>query len=120
MALVIESAVAVKWLKRACKGRGSTELFMDVSPKIFRKLFAGMVQLLGLSGKISLYSLRRGGASWHFLQFNNIERTAIRGRWSHTKTARTYVQDCMAQKEKLSLSEEQRSLLSTFSKFLGA
>ena len=93
---------------------------MDVSPKIFRKLFAHMVQLLGLSGKISLYSLRRGGASWHFLQFNNIERTAIRGRWSHTKTARIYVQDCMAQKEKLSLTKEQRALLSMFASKLHA
>ena len=119
-ALVIESEVAVKRIKRACKGRASTELLMDVSPRIFRKLFAHMVQLLKLTGKISLYSLRRGGASWHFLQFNNIERTAIRGRWSHTKTARTYVQDCMAQREKLSLSDEQRSLLSMFARKLRA
>ena len=33
------------------------------------------------------YSLRRGGATAHFLQFGSLDKTAVRGRWQSTRTA---------------------------------
>ena len=37
------------------------------------------------------YSLRRGGATAHFLQFGSLDKTAVRGRWQSTRTARLYI-----------------------------
>ena len=42
------------------------------------------------------YSLRRGGATAHFLQFGSLDKTAVRGRWQSTRTARLYVDEGVA------------------------
>ena len=42
------------------------------------------------------YSLRRGGATAHFLQFGCFHKTAARGRWESIKTARLYVDEAVA------------------------
>ena len=38
------------------------------------------------------YSVRRGGASFDFGNWENLDRTLFRGRWRGLKTARIYVQ----------------------------
>ena len=42
------------------------------------------------------YSLRRGGATAHFLQFGSLDKTAVQGRWQSTRTARLYVDEGIA------------------------
>ena len=42
------------------------------------------------------YSLRRGGATAHFLQFGSLDKTAVRGRWQSTRTARLHVDEGVA------------------------
>ena len=42
------------------------------------------------------YSLRRGGATAHFLQFGSLDKTAVRGRWESTRTARLYIDEGVA------------------------
>ena len=42
------------------------------------------------------YSLRRGGATAHFLQYGSLDRTAIRGRWQNQRTARIYIDEGVA------------------------
>ena len=42
------------------------------------------------------YSLRRGGATAHFLQFGSLDKTAVRGRWQSTRTAKLYVDEGVA------------------------
>jgi len=115
--VVVESKLAIKWLKKACKGKSSDALLLGIPAATCRKLFS-LIEALGLKGKLSFYSLRRGGASWYFLQTNNMDKTAIRGRWAHTATARVYVQSCLAEKQRLQLTPEQRQCLAKMAKFL--
>ena len=42
------------------------------------------------------YSLRRGGATAHFMEFGSLDRTALRGRWQSTSTARVYINEAVA------------------------
>ena len=42
------------------------------------------------------YSLRRGGATSHFLEYGSLDRTAVRGRWQSTRTARIYIDEGVA------------------------
>ena len=115
--VVVESKLAIEWLKKACKEKSSDALLLGIPAATCRKLFS-LIEVLGLKGKLSFYSLRRGGASWYFLQTNNMDKTAIRGRWAHTATARVYVQSCLAEKQRLQLTPEQRQCLAKMAKFL--
>ena len=42
------------------------------------------------------YSIRRGGATAHFLQFGSLDKTAVRGRWQSARTARVYINEGIA------------------------
>ena len=81
-ALVIENEIAVSWLRRACKGRAKDAFVMDVSPAVFRKLFKTMVTVLRISGKLSPYSIRRGGATEDWATHQDTGRLLMRGRWT--------------------------------------
>ena len=117
-AVVIESKLAIKWLKVACKGKSGEDFVLGIKPHLCRKKIGTMIDFLGTQGKLSFYSLRRGGASWHFHAHNNIDKTAIRGRWAHTSTARVYVQSCLAEKQRLQLTPQQKSALGQLAKYL--
>eukprot|EP00971_Amphidinium_carterae_P343931 6483986-Amphidinium_carterae.1 len=55
------------------------------------------------------YSLRRGGATWHYLQNNSLAATMLRGRWQQEKTARIYLDDARASLVTLHESNECRA-----------
>ena len=40
-----------------------------------------LLEHLRIAGHLSLYSLRRGGATWHFMTVRSMEATLIRGRF---------------------------------------
>ena len=63
-------------------------------------------------------SLRRGGASWDFLQHGQIDRTLDRGRWQHAKTAKVYVQTAVAEAADLALSAQCEADLKYFAQYL--
>ena len=42
------------------------------------------------------YSLRRGRATAHFLEYGSLDKTAIEGRWSSTKTAGIYIDEAVS------------------------
>ena len=65
------------------------------------------------SSRVSGYSLRRGGATWHFLTTGNLEQTAVKGRWSQVRTARIYIDQAMAQQHEWELRPATRRLLRT-------
>ena len=61
-------------------------------PHCFRKLFAKLLCRLGFAeDDYTPYSLRRGGATWHFQSTLSVDATVARGRWSCSKTAKQYV-----------------------------
>lgn len=56
-------------------------------------------------GRLSLYSLRRGGASWHFTTYQNLEATRMLGRWQWERTARLYIDGAFAELVNAQLSQ---------------
>ena len=109
--VVVNSLVAVKWLRRACCGRSAEEMLLRKGADHFRKCFKLFLCAFSLeSYHINVYSLRRGGATWDFLSHQSMERTLLRGRWSSTSSARIYLQDAAAMITHLRLSDDQIDL----------
>ena len=109
--VICESKEAVILLKAACEGRSRKLPVMTVSPSKFRKLFQEAACYFGVTDRLTVYSLRRGGATWSFLQHGSMERVLLRGRWQSTKTARMYLQDAVAGMSDLQLSDSMRTAL---------
>ena len=102
--LVIESSEANKYLRLACRKKSPSALLLSGGSPRFRHIFKSLIDLFDVQGYLSVYSLRRGGASWDFLLHGSMERTLLRGRWSSPTTARIYVQDAVATVSHLRLS----------------
>ena len=109
--VVCESELAVKLLQQACASLHKDQPVMNVTPHKFRKLFLGAALKFGFSERLTVYSLRRGGATWAFLQHGSMEKVLLRGRWQSTKTARIYLQDAVAGMSDLLLSDSMRKAL---------
>ena len=69
----------------------------------FRRCFSNHVSSLGLNAHIAdaslhfkPYSLRRGGATYHFRVFNSLSRLCVYGRWNNPRTCRIYVNEGLA------------------------
>eukprot|EP00438_Fugacium_kawagutii_P004132 Skav211256 [mRNA] locus=scaffold3676:135811:142394:+ [translate_table: standard] len=113
-----ESHLATKWLRKACAGRGPSDYIIDRTRLQFRTLFFNLLTHFDITGNLSLYSLRRGGATWHFLGERSMESALTRGRWQSTSTARIYLADAAATLVHLQLTQRQTSALTTCSSFL--
>ena len=60
--------------------------------------------LVGLSHPdLTLYSIRRGGATWHYSRYANVDALQGLGRWKHAHTARTYVDEALVARAACSL-----------------
>jgi len=67
-------------------------------PAAFRHSFAALLEHLSLTPMgFSLYSLRRGGATFAYLRSHNLDRVAIQGRWKDHRTAKIYLDDARAE-----------------------
>ena len=66
--------------------------------RAFRLAFASLLEYLDLSPfHFSLYSLRRGGATFSYLRSHNLDKVAIQGRWKDHRTAKIYLDDARAE-----------------------
>eukprot|EP00435_Cladocopium_sp_Y103_P044257 s197_g12.t1 len=106
--VVVESKLATRYLRLACQGRSPRENLLRDGAPAFRLLFRNLVHHFELTGLFAVYSLRRGGATYNFLQHGSMETTLLRGRWSSTSTARIYIQDTIATVSELRLTSLQR------------
>lgn len=106
--VVVESRLAVHYLKLACEHRSVQSPVFAGGPTAFRQLFKNLVEHFELEGLFAVYSLRRGGATYNFLMHGSMEKTLLRGRWSSTSTARIYIQDTIATISQLRLTPLQR------------
>ncbi|CAE7184465.1 unnamed protein product, partial [Symbiodinium necroappetens] len=84
--VVVESCVAVQWLREACSTLHPDDRLLFRGERFFRKLFHALVEFFETPGLLTVYSLRRGGATWNFLFHGSMEKTLLRGRWSSTST----------------------------------
>ena len=118
--VVVESPIALKFLRRACAQGEPHSFLLPKGPRFFRKLFQICKDFFGVAGLLTVYSLRRGGATWNFLQHQSMEKTLLRGRWASTASARLYLQDAAAMVAHLDLSANQRNLASFCASLLKA
>lgn len=105
--VLVESKVAVKWLRSALQNSPPNARLLSGSMATFRQLFQNLVIHFQLQGLFALYSLRRGGATHDFLAHGSLERTLLKGRWSSSSTARIYLQDTVATVSELTLDDSQ-------------
>ena len=117
--VVINSVIAVAWLKVACRGRSLQEPLLRRGADHFRKCFKLFLQAFSLDNLLlNVYSLRRGGATWDFLSHQSMERTLLRGRWASTSSARVYLQDATALVAHLRLDDSQVRLATSAAEIL--
>ena len=117
--VVINSVVAVAWLRVACQGRSLQEPLLRRGADHFRKCFKLFLQAFSLDNLLlNVYSLRRGGATWDFLSHQSMERTLLRGRWASTSSARVYLQDATALVAHLRLDDSQVRLATSAAEIL--
>jgi len=82
-------------------------------PQVFRREFKELLHGLDIHDELLLpYSLRRGGATWHFLKYRSLDATVVRGRWRHAATARIYIEDAAARLVGVQLSSVSNSMIS--------
>ena len=64
---------------------------------LFRVCFTRLLRHFDLQGfNFSLYSLRRGGATFSYASTHDLNRVVLQGRWKDVKTARLYLDDARA------------------------
>lgn len=79
---------------------------------LFRTCFTRLLQHFDLlSFNFSLYSLRRGGATFSYASTHDLNRVVLQGRWKDLKTARLYLDDARANLVRLSFSPSHLSSL---------
>ena len=88
----INRPALVKYCHILTRSKVASERLVPSSAAHFRRVFAEAVSTAGLSAqRFKPYSLRRGGATYHFKKFKSLDRTMEVGRWSELKTARVYI-----------------------------
>ena len=106
--VVCNSRVANGWLAIALASKKPQDLLLDRKPEDLRAVFFPVLRFLQVQGYFSMYSFRRGGATWHFLTEGSMEKTLLRGRWVSTSTAGIYLQDAATALSHLSITDPQK------------
>ena len=85
-------------LVQAARARRPEETVFRGTGFQFRQELRDLGRTLRLpTSKLTPYSLRRGGATWHFQQYGSLSRTTVHGRWADERTARIYIDGALAQ-----------------------
>ena len=110
--VLITDPLVARALQRACHQRPREYRVLGVPAGGFNDVLRRLAGRAGIPGRgVSGYSLRRGGATWHFLSGGSLSKTTVHGRWAHEKTARIYIDGAMAQQAEWSLRPDSRRLL---------
>ena len=87
-------AVLVSALKRKLPPEG---VIWRYSVNTFRQCFHVLLEAVHVAPlNFSLYSLRRGGATYSYIQSHNLDKVARQGRWKDHRTAKIYLDDARA------------------------
>ena len=80
------------------KAKLPSGLLWNYGARSFRLAFNALLDYLALTPfHFSLYSLRRGGATFAYLRSHNLDKVAIQGRWKDHRTAKIYLDDARAE-----------------------
>ena len=90
----------------------STALLWAGTPHQFRKLWASLLSVLDFAcDDYSPYGVRRGGATWYFLETGSLDATLARGRWAISKVAKQYIDDGTLTLAKMQWTKTQKRLV---------
>ena len=96
--IVIHDQVACALLRLACKRTQPTKPIYSRAPSMLKQDLVTLGRMVGLvHPQLTGYSIRRGGASWHFLAFHSLDATTLLGRWKQKRTARLYIAGAAAE-----------------------
>eukprot|EP00438_Fugacium_kawagutii_P005525 Skav227069 [mRNA] locus=scaffold72:1056493:1057170:- [translate_table: standard] len=103
--LLIWDRAALRALQFLCHHLQPGDYLIASSAQRFRTLWHRAVDYFLLQDfYIQPYSLRRGGATSSFRRGISFEQLLLRGRWSHQRTARLYLDEALQQSSLLSFS----------------
>ena len=88
---------------RLCSELEAGDKLLTITVREFRMLFARALSAIGLDATFKPYSLRRGGATFHFRECGKYDLTMEVGRWSDTRTCRVYVDTALLEITQLSV-----------------
>ena len=90
---VLHDRRAVAALRKACKDCPRDEPIYSRPPRFLGEDLKWLGKMVGFEHKrFTPYSLRRGGATWHFHKFGSLNRTCMAGRWKHERTAKNNIE----------------------------
>ena len=104
---VLEDTVVVNALRTARGKCQSEETLYSRHSRFFGEDLKWLAGLIGFAHqRLTPYSLRRGGATWHMHKYGSLARTALAGRWKHDATAKIYIDGAAAEWASWQLPEE--------------
>ena len=72
----------------------STSTLWPSTPGAFRQFWKALVEVFGFAATdYSPYGIRRGGATWFFIETSSMDATLQRGRWTCGRTAKQYIDE---------------------------
>ena len=96
--VIISDPQIAKALAQVVRSLGPADSLVGMSAKDLAGLLKKYGNFLGIyDERLTLYSLRRGGASWHFTTYQNLDATRMLGRWQWERTARLYIDGAVAE-----------------------
>ncbi|CAK0838091.1 unnamed protein product [Prorocentrum cordatum] len=79
--VTVDDPPLVKWLATLLEPLQLGDTLVALTQHAFRDFFRHMLLTLGLAQSgFKLYSLRRGGATFHYREFANLHATTMKGR----------------------------------------
>ena len=94
MAILVKDENIWRLAKVLKRRSASTAPLWAGTPTTFRGTWARLLECLDFRGDdYTPYGIRRGGATWYFLETASLDATLARGRWATSKTARSYIDD---------------------------
>ena len=96
----------------ACRSRGPEQSIYTRAARSFYGEFRWLARFFGLEARnLTPYGLRRGGATWYFLQTGSIDKATVRGRWRDSRTARIYIETGVVALREWEFSQDQLQLM---------
>ena len=109
---VLHDPYVVKALAQLCEKRTTDQLLYSRPAKFLSEDLKWLCKLVGFShSRLTPYSLRRGGATWHMHTFGSLSTTALLGRWRQERTAKIYIDGAAAEWASWQFSEEAQKML---------
>ena len=95
---VLYDRVAVGALQEACAGLGPGDRVYTRGVRFFGEDLRWLGSMVGFRHqRFTPYTLRRGGATWHFHRHGSLALTALTGRWQQERTAKIYIDGAAAE-----------------------